>query len=54
MKHPLSTYKKLRKEGGSRVLAVGQFLPLEWSLVRLEVVKSRVKDCVTLRIYKAS
>jgi len=47
-----ASYKLLRKEGGSRVLAVGTYLPLEWQMVKVEVVRSRQKETVTLRISK--
>ena len=46
-------YKKLRKEGGSRVLAVGTLVPQSWKLVRVikedELIKEG-REWVRLRI----
>jgi len=46
-------YKKLRKEGGSRVLAVGTLVPQSWKLVRVikedELMKED-REWVRLRI----
>jgi len=33
-------YKKVRKEGGARVLALTCFLPADWKIVKVAQVKS--------------
>lgn len=52
MKH--RDYKKVRHEGGSRVLALGKLLPPKWQMVKLEKV-SEVKGMeVVVRIVKVA
>ena len=37
-------YKKLRKEGGTRVLSVGTLVPKSWKLVRVIKEDELIKD----------
>ena len=39
----------IRREGGSRVLAVSRVIPAGWEAVELIVIKS-TKDCITLKV----
>lgn len=41
----------IRKEGGSRVLAVSKYLPPEWKVVDIGVVK-KSHNCITIKIEK--
>lgn len=41
----------IRKEGGSRVIAITQYLPSDWQAVEIEPVKKDDKE-VTLKIVK--
>lgn len=48
---------KIRKEGGSRVLAVGQFLPEDWRVVRVEsdpVIRFGSREFVRLVLERVS
>ena len=48
----ISDYKKVRKEGNTRVLAVGKCLPPDWTIVKVEVVEHVEGEYVLLRIEK--
>lgn len=46
-------YKKLRKEGGTRVLSVGTLVPKDWRLVKVSAVMGKetlTGEAVYLRI----
>lgn len=42
-------FKSIRKEGGTRVVAVGKLLPLRWKIVRLTVVDKEKDKSVTIK-----
>ena len=46
-------YKKVRKEGGARVLALTSYLPPDWEIVKIAKVKNRraiAPSSITLEI----
>ena len=45
----MSKINMIRREGGSRVLAVTKVIPLNWQVVDIEIIKL-TKDLVTLKI----
>ena len=45
-------YKKVRKEGGSLVIAVGSLIPAEWKLVKLSLVGRPSEKAVTIKFTK--
>lgn len=42
-------YKKVRREGGSIVIAVGKLIPDEWKIVKLTTVGKPTDKSVTIK-----
>jgi len=47
-----SQFKLLRKQGGSRVLAVGTLLPLDWQMVQIVKLDCKEDGAVILKFIK--
>lgn len=47
-------FKKVRHEGGSRVLAIGKLLPKKWQMVRLVKEDEQPDKWVRVRIEKVA
>lgn len=47
-------YKLIRQEGGTRVLAVGKYLPPNWRMVKITVGRKIDDDTVVLKISRVA
>jgi len=53
MKDKKELYYRLRREGGSRVVAVGRVVPEDWRLVKIKIL-ARDKNRVDLKLIKVA
>jgi len=50
---PREFFYKLRREGNSRVVAVGRLLPKDWKMVQLQVL-AKDKNQIDIRLIKVA
>jgi len=47
----MNKIKAIRKEGGSKILAVTDIIPEDWKFVETNIIKKSA-DCITIKIEK--
>lgn len=47
-------FKLIRHSGGSRILALGKYIPDDWTMIQVEVQQSVEDGCVFLKLRKVA